>query len=428
MAESKKQTSLLLAMLSIICISALAPVAYSETIIPPTPAFQFINSTDGAGNLTSTDYRDTLHISGGENVTLQYFPANNTIRISSAFSGTFQDNLGDHTATTDVELNNNNIQLGTGELHIGANKLWVSGSASRTWNLETETVTTSTAFSVLPSYTNILNTNTRGIIEVHSSNDATNKELLRISSVGTDGFVINSHAIGTGTTRDWALQRGGVEYIDLNSGGVDVSKNLGIQGTFAITFGGNAGDRIYSCGANCVRFDSNGIEVFRFDTTELDVSTTLDLNGNNIDTVGTLTFDNTGAGTDPTFSSASSSNKLTLDGDLAIGLTDRLYFDATTFNNFMTQATSNIVSLFTGGVERIRFNSFGFSMPDGQDIIIDDGDKLRLDGDGAGDVYLHSAFTNNIQLVAGGVNVLSRNSEGVHISTDNNGLGLVFAI
>ena len=80
----------------------------TEAAIPPTPAFNTVNLTGAAGNITALSYNDDLFFTAGSNVTLTFFPANNTIRFEAAGSGGGGggDNLGDHTATQDIELNN----------------------------------------------------------------------------------------------------------------------------------------------------------------------------------------------------------------------------------------------------------------------------------------------------------------------------------
>ncbi len=53
----------------------------ADSSIPPTRAFA--NVTDNTTNIVAVNYDDTLFLTAGENMTLTYFPANNTIRFTS---------------------------------------------------------------------------------------------------------------------------------------------------------------------------------------------------------------------------------------------------------------------------------------------------------------------------------------------------------
>lgn len=87
----------------------------AESTIPPTPAIATINDTKNLNNITMTKYNDELFLTAGQNMTLTFFPVNNTIRFESADTGgSGGDNLGDHTATQTLDMNGYDIHLDSG--------------------------------------------------------------------------------------------------------------------------------------------------------------------------------------------------------------------------------------------------------------------------------------------------------------------------
>ncbi len=74
---------IVLAAISLTIISVEAQDYYGK--FPPTVAFS--NITDGTNNLEAVSYRDVLTITAGENVTITFTEANNTIRFSAVGGG-----------------------------------------------------------------------------------------------------------------------------------------------------------------------------------------------------------------------------------------------------------------------------------------------------------------------------------------------------
>ena len=77
--------------------------------IPPTQAFKFVNGT--SSSINADNYTGTLFLTPGDNMTLTFYPANNTVRFSSADTGgSGGDNLGNHIATTTLDMSNQRIE------------------------------------------------------------------------------------------------------------------------------------------------------------------------------------------------------------------------------------------------------------------------------------------------------------------------------
>ncbi len=91
--------------------------------IPPTTAFN--NITDGVTIINANNYTDRLFLTAGSNMTLQYFPANNTIRFSAAGSsgGGGGGEVFTWTATHNADGNilDNILKVNDGGTHFNEN-------------------------------------------------------------------------------------------------------------------------------------------------------------------------------------------------------------------------------------------------------------------------------------------------------------------
>ena len=96
--------------------------------IPPTPAFR--NVTDGTTIITAGNYTDRLFLTAGSNMTLQYFPANNTVRFSA--TGSSSGSGGNHSSKL-IEEMNTSVVIDDAGVGNGLILFTVDGVVMGTW-------------------------------------------------------------------------------------------------------------------------------------------------------------------------------------------------------------------------------------------------------------------------------------------------------
>jgi len=103
----------------------------------------------------------------------------------------------------DFELLSGDLRMTAGDILLGANLikttfLDISSGSTRVLDVQTTVLNASASIKITPGYTAILNANIRGVLDIYSSTDVTNFERIRINSFGSNGFVIDTQAGGTG--------------------------------------------------------------------------------------------------------------------------------------------------------------------------------------------------------------------------------------
>lgn len=149
---------------------------------PPTAAFR--NITDGTTNITAAGYADLLTFTEGTNMTLTFFPNNNTIRFASAGggSGGINDlhNIGNVTDTGCVQ---NEI------LAVNSSGFWVCSTAGGSFDAETVTTFSYMMYQVGTTSTwNVINGST-GAIDFTGTTESALLQSAIDSLIDTGGLI-----------------------------------------------------------------------------------------------------------------------------------------------------------------------------------------------------------------------------------------------